>query len=438
MSYIPVLPLNRRFFLRSSIASAVSSSWLGIVSADVGPVADAERAVNRAHTEIWRRFIDKHGVMIDFADLDGSCSLPTPEECRLGKPNALGWWAPIENGAMFNGMYLEAIVNRWRVTKDAGAEAKARRLMEGLLFLNSISEVEGFVGRGVSNDGRSHYAIGSNDQTFPWFYGLWYYLCSDLVTKEERKRIVSHLETTAEAIVKLKWQMPAEEPFGVRGSFGGYNFEGAPRILFVCKMMHQVTGNAKWDAMYREGLMARGGKDRNLSRIELCEHGMTFDRHKHSWTACSGVCALRGLWEMEADEGLRSRYSLGLQRSADLAMESLPIAEEWDNADTSHFEHNWRVMNEQWKPQKTIREAHDLALKQFKAISKAAPRRGLETHLVREPCFAAWIVTLAPDEALLRSRAAAVKKVITRYDYTKLIYSQFFPVESAWWRLRGV
>lgn len=28
-------------------------------------------------------------------------SLPTPEECREGRPNALGWWAPNENGAMF-------------------------------------------------------------------------------------------------------------------------------------------------------------------------------------------------------------------------------------------------------------------------------------------------------------------------------------------------
>ena len=74
--------------------------------------------MEQAHSEMWRRFVNKHGVILDFTDLDGSVSLPTPEECREGKPNALGWWAPIENGAMFNGLYMDATVNRWRHTKS--------------------------------------------------------------------------------------------------------------------------------------------------------------------------------------------------------------------------------------------------------------------------------------------------------------------------------
>ena len=120
-----------------------------------------------AHKEIWRRFIDQYGIMIDFADMAGNVSLPTPEECKLGKPNALGWWAPIENGAMFNGLYMDAAVNRWNHTRSDEDATKARKLMEGLLLLNSISDVKGFVGRGVSTDGKSHYPMGSNDQSSP-------------------------------------------------------------------------------------------------------------------------------------------------------------------------------------------------------------------------------------------------------------------------------
>jgi hypothetical protein len=56
--------------------------------------------------------VDEHDVLLDFTDLDGSVIIPTPEECLAGKPNALGWWSPIENGAMFNGMYLDGMVNR--------------------------------------------------------------------------------------------------------------------------------------------------------------------------------------------------------------------------------------------------------------------------------------------------------------------------------------
>jgi hypothetical protein len=139
---------------------------------------------------------------------------------------------------------------------------------------------------------------------------------------------------------------------------------------------------------------------------------------------------------MEDDPKLRARYASGLQQSADLALQSLPIADQWNNADASHFEHNWRVMNEYWHPQSTEQEAQQLAELELRSFGKIAPRRGLETSLVREPTFAAWIVTLAPDKRILEQRAAAVEKVIASYDYAKLIYSQFFPVESAWWRLK--
>jgi hypothetical protein len=428
--------MNRRAFFTTTLAA-------GCLSRARMFAADTAAAVKSAHAEIWRRFMDDHGVMIDFCAPDGFVSLPTPEECRIGKPNALGWWAPIENGAMFNGMYLEAMVNRWRVTKEDEAADKARRLMNGLLFLNSISDVPGFVGRGVSTDGRSHYPMGSNDQTFPWFYGLWRYWQSDIATPEEKARITKHLVTTADVIEKLKWQMPAEAPFGIRGGFGAFSFEGSPRLLFLCKMMHQITGEAKWDAHYREQLQARGGGGKKnpdaekRTRLEWCEHGMRFeDGNLHSWTACNGVCAVRGLWEMETDETLRARYLTGLRVSAETALASLKIADEWDNADTSRFEHDWRVMNAMWKPQTTETEAQELAQEQLKSFNKVAPRRNRETKLVREPCFAAWVVTLAPDAALLKQRAPALEKVIATYDYTKLIYSQFFPVEMAWWRLQ--
>lgn len=54
-------------------------------------------AIEQARGEMWRRFVDDYGIIADFTDLDGTVNLPTPEECREGKPNALGWFQPIEN-----------------------------------------------------------------------------------------------------------------------------------------------------------------------------------------------------------------------------------------------------------------------------------------------------------------------------------------------------
>lgn len=397
----------------------------------------AASAAEQAHAEIWRRFIDRHGVMIDFAAMDGSVSLPTPEECRAGKPNALGWWSPIENGPMFNGLYMDAAVNRWRHTRADADAAKARRLMEGLLLLASVSEVRGMVARGVSTDGRSHYPMGSNDQMSPWFLGLWRYLDAGLATKEERTRITAKLVEVADAIVKLGWAMPAEPPFNKRGSFAGFEFDSAPRLLFVCKLLHAVTGDALWDQRYRTALTEAGGPDK-LTRLEICERGMVFHYAKHhSWTSCTCVGAMRGLWEMEKDAATRAAYARGLQASADLALKSLPLAERFDHADPSRFEMDWRMMNQWWKPQQTEKEAQDLALAQLREFLKVAPRRAKETEFIREPTAAAWVVTLAPDATVLRERAPAIERVITHYDYTKLYYSQFFWVEAAWWRLKA-
>ena len=427
--------MNRRLFLAATLAGL----FLQQPEACALPKDDAEaqRAVNQAHEEIWRRFIDPYGIMIDFTALDGSVSLPTPEECREGKPNALGWWAPIENGAMFNGLYMEAAVNRWRNSGSTEDATKARRLMEGMLLLASISDVPGFVGRGVSTDGKSHYPMGSNDQTFPWFLGLWRYLESGLATPEERTRVVEKLKATAEEILRLKWKMPAEAPFGFRGSFGGWTFDSAPRLLFVAEMMHQITGEAKWADIYREALKERGGKDK-LTRLEVCERGLIFEHGgRHSWTSSVCVGAIRGLWEMETDKETRDSYARGLQASADLAMQSLPLAEKFDHNSPSTFDPDWRTMNSLWKPQQTETEAQDLAHAQLRQFMKTSPRRGQETEYIREPTAAAWIVTLAPDPELLRQRSQAVKRVIATYDYTKLHYSQFFWVESAWWRLQA-
>lgn len=419
--------MNRRAFIASSIAASALRPLMA---------GDAASAAELAHTEIWRRFIDEYGIMIDFADMDGKVSLPTPEECREGKPNALGWWAPIENGAMFNGLYMDAAILRWKRTKSPDDAAKARRLMEGLLLLNSISDVKGFVGRGVSTDGRSHYAMGSNDQTMPWYLGLWRYWESGLATEAEESRIAKHLVETTEEIMRLGWKMPAEQPFGTRGSFEGFHFEEAARKLFVMKLLHAVTFNAKWQTMYRAELDVRGG-EKNESKRELCAGGMKFWYSRtHNWTSCAAVGALRGLWELETDEALKADYAKGLVASANLAAESLPLAQQFDNADTSYFEMDWRVMNALWKPQTTEKESQELAQAQMKMFSKVAPRRGKETAFIREPSAAAWNVMLCPDAEVLKQHAAEVEKLIAHYDYTKLYYSQFFWVEAAWERLQ--
>lgn len=398
----------------------------------------ARVAVENAHIELWKRFIDRHGIMVDFTDLDGKVNYPTPEECLEGKPNALGWFQPIENGAMFNGMYLDAAINRWRHTRSPDDATKARRLMEGLLLLNSISDVPGFVGRGVSTDGKSHYPMGSNDQTAPWFYGLWRYWESELATPSEKALIQQHLVKTAESIRRLNWQIPAEPPFNTRGSFEGFHFEEVSRKLFVLKLLYKVTNDAIWNEFYRAELTQRGGAHQ-LTKQEICRNGMKFFYAKtHNWTSCVGVAALRGLWELESDQTIRDDYAKGLTASAELAAESLSLGQKFNSLDHLNFSQDWRTpMLPLWYPQKNEGEAVALALEQLKAFAKLSPQRGSETAFIREPVSAAWIVALCPDANVVDKYDATIRQVIAHYDYSRLYYCTFFWVECAWWRLPG-
>jgi len=87
------------------------------------------------------------------------------------------------------------------------------------------------------------------------------------------------------------------------------------------------------------------------------------------------------------------------------------------------------------KPQHSEAETVAVANAGLRVQHRASPRLHLEKDYVREPCFAAWVVTLCADDALVAPHRAAILEVITHYRFARLYLSQFFPVESAWYRL---
>ncbi|WP_131990145.1 hypothetical protein [Chthoniobacter flavus] len=432
-------PFPRRTMLKATAAFTASFS-LGLRRARAAnEIADAAQKV---HDEIWRRFIDPYDILVDYTDFDGTFPRPTPEECRLGKPNALGWWTPTENGSMFNGFYLDAAVNRWKLSHAETDKEKARRLANGLLLLSSLGPA-GFIARGVADDGRTPYPMGSNDQTSPWFYGLWRYIHEGLAAREERDRIIAKMVEVANVLVTTHWLMPcntgAPSPF--RGSFAGFTWEHAPRLLFVLRAMHDLTRDGKWLEMYQKAVEERGAKPGDtappLSRLEICARGMEFHgKSRQSWTGASGVVCLRGLWEMESNPAYLRAYAQGLAASLQLAAEGVPLVGQFDNASTAACLLNWRMLNLWWQPQHSEADAVAVAERQAKELGRLSPRRGPEFNLIRESLFAAWIVTLCPDRALIEPHRTTLLTALQHLDYKKLYYSQFFPAESAAYRLQ--
>ena len=442
--------VTRRRFLADcvlragAVAGAMCLSGQGLAGEErptgdrAGGGAAIDEAIQRAHHELWRRFIDPTWhTFYDHAGLDGKVVLPTAEECRADKPNALSWDISVTDGAMFGGLYIEGTIHRWTITREAEDREKVRRIAKGLMKLATVGQTKGFIARGLTADGSAHYALGSNDQTLPWLYGMWRYFQSEIPDEVERRQVKAEIIEVVEALRSRAWKVPGDRPpFDSFGGYGDFSWWGAPRLLFLLKMAADVSGDPQWEQLYRQ-TVAEKDRSGKPGRLETCAKGMVSAlKTHHTWTACPGVVGLRGLWELESDPKLKAAYEEGLKASAAVAAESLPLALEFDNNDQQTFLLDWRAMNSLWHEQKSVREARKLAGEQLELLDSLSPRRGYEARLVREPLFAAWVITFCPDSAVLRRHAPAILKAIRHYRYERLYISQFFPAESAYYRLR--
>jgi len=390
-------------------------------------------AVKQAHLELWRRLIDRHGIIHDYVG-----ELPTPEDCRLGKPNAIGWWSPIENGPMFTGLYLPAACERARRSGDPSDKAQARRLAQGLVMCASVSGVPGFIARGVGTDGVCHYPLGSDDQTHPWFYGLHAYLTSGIPTAEERHGIVAKMRHVADALQSTGWRCPCDGAFKgqFRGGFQGHLFRDAARYLFMLRAMYEVTSDRAWLDRYAKALAERPAGSRK-ARIEICAGGYAFDRKAiehlddfQLWIYVGSQGSLARLAAMEKDESLRAQYRAGLAANATSALAAIEAYRAFDNNDTKTFGNaDWRAVYATWYPQATQADAERLS--GICDSAKRGERKHYEARYMKNPLAAATIVALSGDAA----HREAVERAVCHYDYSKLHMAEFFLAECAYFAL---
>lgn len=427
-----IIPSTRREFLCNAIL-LTTGSLLSILPARAGEQPSLFDAIEQAHAELWNKRIDKNGIILDYVG-----EIPTPEDCSLGKPNAIGWWSPIENGPMFTGLYLPAACERVRRSGNPVDKANARRLAQGLLKCASVSDVPGFIARGMGTDGKCHYPLGSDDQTHPWFYGLHAYCMSGLPSDEERHQIAKKMQEVANVLETTAWQCPCDSAFKgqFRGGFTGHLFRDAVRYLFMLRAMHDVTQDSVWLDRYRKALTERPANV-DKTRIEICAAGYTADREAiknlddhQLWIYVGSQGSLAKLVTMETHESLRAQYHAGLDINAGNALAAIETHTKFDNHDTQVFGHaNWREAYTNWFPQATQADARKLSETGDKA--KLGGRKNYEARYMRNPLAAAAIVALAGDG----SGRDAIERAIRHYDYSKLHMSEFFFAECAFYAL---
>lgn len=389
-------------------------------------VTNPAQSIDAAHAELLK-FVSADGLLQDYLG-----DIPTAAECAECRPNAKGWWTPIENGPMFTGPWLAAVCARAKASGKAEDRALARRLADGLLLTSRCSDVPGFIARGMGADPKIHYPVGSMDQTLPWFYGLWAYCRSGVADPVHAEQVKVRMLEVARALEKNGWKCPNESPFDKEdcGDFlnDGLPFRNASHGLFLFRILAELEPTRK--AFYLEKASERP-KGCELTRLEVCAKGYETDIPKLPWLEPHllwiYVTAQGCLKELATLEPNEPAFREGLKANAARAEKFLDIYKKYDNSTEKPFRYgNWRT-GYVWRPQTTLAESDKVSWSGKKEV--LGTRKNFERDFMTAPLSAAAICAFAG------TARAELEKMLGHFDWTTLNISEFFFAEVAWFAL---
>lgn len=386
--------MNTSRHIRAALAAAllVFAHPGGLLATTIQPTAQA--SIEVAHAAVWGRFVDTNGLVIDY--LAPIAGMPTAADATNGFPNALAWHIPTENGAFYTGIYLPAQCERARRTGNPADRDQARMLANGLLKAASCSSVTGFIARGVAPDGTTHYPIGSDDQTHPWFYGLHAYWASGIPSNTERNTIAAKVAAVATALDSQPsphaWDIPCD---GVlTGQYRGWlksegGFRASTRYLFILQAVYEMTGDTNWLAKYTTALTEPVGtttsNPRGWTRVQFCAAGEGQDIADNGWNGSSGqywsyiyvgaAGSLRYLAATETNPVVKAQFQAGLTNTLNYLLsnnsQTFNKANGWnDTTINGHVfgQSDWRsvyaptfdTFTQSYGPQRTVGDAVSL------------------------------------------------------------------------------
>ena len=395
----------RRLLLAAMFAASAA------LGAEMCPRAGKD-VLAKVNARLEREFMSDEGLLLDYVG-----EIPTPQDIADLRPNAMGWWTPIENGSMFTGEWLPALM-----AEGPGRKPLVERCVRGLLKMSEISDVPGFIARGTGTDGKCHFPCGSNDQTDPWFLGLIEYCRWPHADAELKVRVVNRLVHVAKALEANNWGVPCD------GAFKGENrgnlraksmpFWGATRLLYTLRSLQLLTGDEHWGGLYdrlkRETISAvESGGEVDHKAFKACFGGGV-------WIYVSSAQALARLIALETDAADRGRMARGLLRYAERVAPIMGLRTKYSNKAERPFRYaNWRAGYD-WRPQKTQKEAVAVALSPKREV--LGDRKDHERNFMANPLAAAAICAIA-DRNRFRNEVLAT---LRHYDYSTPNISEFF------------
>lgn len=344
---------------------------------------------------IWTRFMSQDSVIYDYVGLDGEILLPTPEECRLNQPNALGWWTPIEDGAFFTGVYLLGRCDRYLLHRSEAVAETIRKLVGGLYKLQDVCTTPGMIARGVGSDGQCHYPASSNDQNIPWILGLWRYLATDIPTMAERdecrERLLRHLLALRDA----HWKIPGEIPGFERGSLlhedGLEGRLSSVHLAIVSRIMAAMLPEEEsFHRIVMDQKLCNG-----RTRREIIGEGFTYFEPWMGWFTATSQYAVRELLRLETDTSNKDRFHRALTATGKAAAGMIARYKRYQPGRVRDFTPDWRVMLSAWQPQINSEEAVRVAGPEHDIWGEKCPAVKEDKDTMMASLAFAWIVMMS-------------------------------------------
>ncbi len=385
------------------------------------------------HKIVWQRFIRRpYGHVLDYTDKDGNVYFPTSEECVKSMPNPFGRWTPITNGAMFTGLYAYALIEKYNKYKDKKTAEDIEILINGLFLLQDVGNVEGFIARGVADDGKSHYPFSSEDQFVPWVMALYEYYKCDLCNNKEN--IKNRLLRALIALRDYNWKMPCDaENLYMSGWSETQGWRGVVKMLYCARIIFELT-NDENDLIIFNNLLNGKPEDCIYKRLEIISHGFSHDMitsfGKQTWICVCAHLAVRELLSLDKDN--TKYYKQCLYNNGVTALKSVDDINKYDNK-SDGFNIDWRAINDLWEDYSgNIQTGNNISYRQLPYWEKEfVPHRHMEHSVLGEGLFAAWVAVTSEDNRIKEKALEKLKSNCKNVDWDSLHMSYAFVAESA-------
>ncbi len=400
----------------------------------------ADELVEKMWNVSWERFwASESHVFVDYLTsyVPGEYRkhLPTPEEVRRIFPNECGYGTGMEDGMIFAGAWLTAVVDRAKCESEPGIRAEMKRLAHavflGIHLAATVHSDPGFLARAVlPADGKSVYPNSSRDQYTHAVHGLWHYYRSPLCegNEAEKEEIRKVLSLIADRMIR---NVIPENDYDSLRLDGSRDTRGISRMWNV--LAHEAARlpmiyAAAWDTCRESADLQRAKRaETYLSEYrkyaeKAVEQSLALDektllRWVPTYALLQMQSSLELLWHLETDENVKAKLILGLERGFELAAARMRSADAYSkDLDMTFLFQDWRI--------------------QGGGIPWGTPIRRI-WYSPRETGEAAMTQLMCPTKEFPAESREMLNRAILRIQPDRVATSGIFYLISAYWNLRA-